>query len=403
MSGYHTKDAYEARLRQRKANRQAPHPFRVFFHVSCMPGWEPIIREMFRYLEHVGLTEVYGCVIGHGDVAKMAEECGVRYYELGRTQDFLQCEGPTLNRVYEYATQHPHGAVIYLHSKGVSAPNDETKAAWRRIMLVHVAGSWRGHLEAMSEYDAIGCAWQPDRDYPHYSGNFWAARCDWLASLQPPWQYRLSKPADFRYAGNSWRNRMYAEHWLGSAQWHHIHSLLGTGSRIWEPGWQRFHLGPARAFDWTGQEPGPVAPLPRSPEAVAVFDHRNIAVGAPGHVYNGSSVRWQDGRLLAVRVGGQITRSSIFLARLDESYQPTGDCRRLRFDHPDCAHSQEDPRLFWNRGELCISFTGTRFDQNTLTSNVLYARLDDRLEVGDIFHPQLPDRRFCVFSLRDTY
>lgn len=394
MSEYHTKAAYEARLRHRRAARTAPHPFRVFCHVSCMPGWEPVGRDLFRYLASVGLDEVYGCVIGQADVAAMAGSYGVRFYELDRTQDFSRCEGPTLNRVYEYAVQNPRGAVLYLHTKGASAPADPVKANWRRLMLTHLVGSWRGHLEALSEYDAVGCAWQPDRDFPHYSGNFWLARCDWLARLQPPWEYRLARPPTFRYAGHSWRERMYAEHWLGSQPWHHIMSLLGTGTSIWEPGWQRLRLGSVAGFDWDGTSSDSDPPMSRPAEALAVFDHRTVAVGAPGHVYNGASILWQGGRVLAVRVGGQITRSSIFLARLEADYRPTGDCRKLDLVHPDCAHSQEDPRLFWHAGRPHLSFTGTRMDNGQLISNVLHAPLDDRLEPTAVYHPQVPGRTF---------
>jgi len=79
--------------------------------------------------------------------------------------------------------------------------------------------------------DMIGVGWMNYMHYPHFCGNFWMARCDWVKNLINPRQYRNNGGPNFWM--HPWE-RMHAEMWLGSIGYHTIESLCGTDCRLWE-------------------------------------------------------------------------------------------------------------------------------------------------------------------------
>lgn len=228
---YHSLEAMELRRQYRTALPAIPSPHAVFFHLSLMPGWESVVAEQFALLGHVGLDAVRGCIIAKPGpdadrCVRAALRFGVRLDVLSVTEDFGLYEGPTLDALHAWATENPGGAVTYLHTKGASNPGNGHKAHWRRVMMRHVVADWRPNLEKLSLHDVSGAAWHAGNGHPHFCGNFWNARCDWLRSLQAPAEYRLSRP-DFVWGGvHSWQKRMYVETWLGSKRSLIVHDHL---------------------------------------------------------------------------------------------------------------------------------------------------------------------------------
>lgn len=378
----------EAEFRRRRAATMPIGPLRVFYHISCMAGWEDSVTETFRLLAHAGIRDVYGVVIGSPKIVELARSLGVNYHLLGISSDFSLCERPTLEHVGKYARANPDAATLYMHSKGVSRPTDAIKIKWRRLMQKHLVLPWDANHRALTEYDMVGCFWQRSRDYPHFAGNFWMARNDWLASLQEINAYRDSRP-DFLWAHQSWRGRMYCESWAGSAPWHHIKSLLGFDGKPWDEKWLSGHSEAIPGFTW-----GPTPPVERKGHAHAVrFDRDNLASPTGEHLCNGSILPYQDGYLLACRSGRENYPSRILVSRLDGNMRPTGDCRKLALSHPACSYSQEDPRLFMRGGQLHVSFTGTEHVGGELVSNCLYARLNDAMGTEALWHPAITNRQ----------
>ena len=149
---------------------------------------------------------------------------------LGHSRNMTDYETPTLQMLWEWCAVNPQGAVLYLHTKGVSAPHDRNKTAWRKLMMHYVVSKVENNLRTLEVADIVGVDWQNDRRYPHFSGNFWMARADWINSLKSPQAYRdQGGPV---YAGHPWA-RMHAELWLGSAPYHHVESLCCTDTVLW--------------------------------------------------------------------------------------------------------------------------------------------------------------------------
>lgn len=261
MSAYHNAEAFHARMEQRRVSPRPLAGHAVFYHAALMPGWDYIVAEQLGYLAAVGLPAVKAWLAGApGDrerALRIAAHYGVAVEVLGTSDGWAECEGPTLGALHAWAAAHPGHAVFYHHTKGVSAPEDRHKQRWRRVMMKHVVADWRQNLVRLQQADVLGCAWQESPDYPHFCGNFWAARCDWLLHLRPPAEYRLSRP-DFRWAVHSWRDRMYCETWLGSEAWHHVDERLSKSLPLWSNRvWEFDDRVPEFDFDkplWTGRE-----------------------------------------------------------------------------------------------------------------------------------------------------
>lgn len=256
---YHTREAFEARMASRRANPVRPDPVRFFYHAALMPGWRAVVGEQLRVLAASGVDRVVSYVLGSAadrdEFVAAAAARGVAVELAGHAEDFGLCEGPTIVALYKWARDNPSGASFYFHTKGVSVPHDAHKRQWRRVMGRYVVAEWRRNLDELAVADVLGCAWQPSRDYPHFCGNFWAARNDWLANLPDPEAYPKSRP-DFRWAGtHSWRKRMWCETWLGSAPWHHVRDRIGHGVALWADAvWG--YPGTVHGVDYADTAPG---------------------------------------------------------------------------------------------------------------------------------------------------
>lgn len=98
-------------------------------------------------------------------------------------------EDVTLRKVRSWCLGNPDWAVLYVHTKGAYHPwpqNDQ----WRERMTGELLGNWRAHVQALECHDTSGQFWRSPEDEPgevpwgpHYAGNFWWARSEYLARL----------------------------------------------------------------------------------------------------------------------------------------------------------------------------------------------------------------------------
>lgn len=125
-------------------------------------------------------------------------------------------EQVTLRPLHRYAEQRP-GGIMYAHTKGASNPSSWAHQ-WRASMTSLVVRRWRELSALLADFDIIGAHWLTPTDYPDslitpfFGGNFWMARCGYLARLPPVGHERAD-----------------AEGWIG----------LGSAPRVLDlkPGW----------------------------------------------------------------------------------------------------------------------------------------------------------------------
>ena len=108
---------------------------------------------------------------------------------LFHSEDLSLSEVPILNLLID-ASQTEDFRVLYLHTKGVTKPDNRNVADWLDYMLYFNVHLYRFALQALEYNDCCGVNYQ-DR---HYSGNFWWSKSEYIRDLD-----KLSLSADRDY------------------------------------------------------------------------------------------------------------------------------------------------------------------------------------------------------------
>lgn len=104
-------------------------------------------------------------------------------------------ESETLNLLREFSIKNPNGNILYLHSKGVTNPRHNRRnsvQSWVDCMEYFLIEEYIECLNCLKEYETCGINYVQFNDWSHrkfkfshtshYSGNFWWARCCYLAN-----------------------------------------------------------------------------------------------------------------------------------------------------------------------------------------------------------------------------
>jgi hypothetical protein len=191
-------------------------------------AWKPVVSEQLALLREVGLSQVRATHVGQGLDWFRAEagRCGIDL-ELVRAdtntdhyETFALAEVERLAK--EDRTDLP---ILYLHTKGVSAPHHLGKIKWRKVMEHHSVREWRRNLRALADHDCVGVDWVEGVGHScgHFCGNFWIATADWIRRLPSFWDYHDSRE----------RVRFSCESWIGSNHAARPCSLVCRNQTLW--------------------------------------------------------------------------------------------------------------------------------------------------------------------------
>lgn len=132
------------------------------------------------------------------------------YNESATTLHVANSERTTLQPLWEWCAARPHALVAYVHDKGTrtsAAENPERYLRqwdWRRLHEYFVLEVPEGCFTHLLDegYDTCGANLRLD-PFVHFSGNFWWARCAYIAQLEAPATYREG-------------DELAPERWIGS-------------------------------------------------------------------------------------------------------------------------------------------------------------------------------------------
>jgi hypothetical protein len=229
-------------------------PIVVVYHVAGMGDWHEVCAEQLRLLRDCGLGDQVRCTYLGDDVdwlKREAAKCRVSLVMVDVDQNIHHFETRAILEVERLCkVERIDTPVLYMHTKGVSAPGHAGKLLWRRAMEEHVVRRWRTNLKYIADgagYDAVGLNWH-QRGTQHFSGNFWIARPDWIRRLP-----------DFTQYHHALRLQRYScEMWIGAQQWCRAYSLGCADLASWDnaattqtfmppdgevPGMKRLNLG----------------------------------------------------------------------------------------------------------------------------------------------------------------
>lgn len=131
-------------------------------------------------INHV--DKVFLCYVGK----EPAVNYGDKYENLHLSKHMNEYEFPTLNHLRSYCLDNSC-KVLYLHTKGVSTPNNQCIEDWRNYMLYFTVEGFKKCLIMLDDYDTCGVDLRGE-PVLHYSGNFWWANSNHISSLPLPKQ-----------------------------------------------------------------------------------------------------------------------------------------------------------------------------------------------------------------------
>ncbi len=210
--------------------------------MATIENWKQILSEQIELIHASGLGRC-----AHIDYCKVGEG----KYNLDfamELPDLEEFEFPTLMCLYDNSNKD--GYCFYIHLKGVS----KTQKHWEQYKdvyedfaglknlecLVYNEKMWRKYLEyfiiekykdciaALEDHDLVGVEWR-EKPYPHFCGNFWWAKNDYVRKLSSPVAFRLSQKGYFDILKS---DRSLAEFWIGSGN-PRVKVLHNTGENLY--------------------------------------------------------------------------------------------------------------------------------------------------------------------------
>lgn len=201
----------------------------IVYHIASMGDWKTIIEHHFKILQSVGLNDFLVNITHVGPItdSKWIEKAAKNYNIsicIHQRDDNIKHYETFAMLLIERMAKETEQPFLYFHTKGVSASWHSGKNNWRKLMEREILVPWRNHLQILESnvYDAIGVNWCQWND-PHFSGNFWMARADWIRKLPDFVTYHHSKNLE----------RTSCEFWIGSAQGIRPKTLCCSGHQMW--------------------------------------------------------------------------------------------------------------------------------------------------------------------------
>lgn len=190
-------------------------------HVATHGRWEQVVAEQLARIRSSGLydrmTRLFVGVVGPS--CQSFSPADEKIEVVHRSPDLQEYEFPTLNYVRSFC-QSNDGFVFYIHTKGIFR-DTEMSTDWRRYMEYFLIERHEDCLGILAHSDVCGVNWQLV-PWPHFSGNFWWARAQYVATLPA---LDTSEPV---VAGWNLGERHHCERWVCSGPEVRVSSLHQT-------------------------------------------------------------------------------------------------------------------------------------------------------------------------------
>ena len=167
-------------------------PIYIFIHL-CNYGdnWKTIISSQITQIIKSGLYAkceqiFYGCSCDNcEEELKIFLNNYKKLIKLPAQPNYVH-ENMTINCLLEFSKQQTENVhILYLHSKGVTGRSVHQNY-WRDYMMNYNVNMWEVCVNLLNnDYNTVGVNHKKlvFRDIPHYSGNFWWGRSDYIKKL----------------------------------------------------------------------------------------------------------------------------------------------------------------------------------------------------------------------------
>jgi hypothetical protein len=169
---------------------------KIFWHVNELGGWNHVMDQQWDLINSSGLrdaaSEINMCLNGQPWTftnwlqSKNTNDPEGKIKLVSLNKDAAYHEWPTLMYMLQQAREASEPYYIcYIHLKGLLRYGDPNVGDWRDFMNWATIEQWRDNVEALDKgADAVGTNYNTT-PWPHFAGNFWWARSEYIAKLQP--------------------------------------------------------------------------------------------------------------------------------------------------------------------------------------------------------------------------
>lgn len=165
-------------------------PLRILYHCCALNHWESVVRDQCARIIFSGLydkVDAIHCVC----VGPEARRCAAVLQRFGFKFRVEACapedkSGERISLRHIPTLVQPEDLVFYIHTKGVTkVPPSESVYWWNFYMEYFLVRQHARCTDLLATSDVVGLDFYAE-SMPHFSGNFWWARGDYLLSLTPP-------------------------------------------------------------------------------------------------------------------------------------------------------------------------------------------------------------------------
>ena len=159
----------------------------IFYHLYQTELSGLIYQQQMHRLYASGLMDacefIHIGIVGEHELFSRPKKSQVLY-----NKRLTKDEGETVESVYRFCKLNPDYKVLFFHAKGASRQFVPQLHAWRMFLEYIVIDRWKECIKKLKTYDAVGAKLRMHPS-PHFSGNFWWANADYVATLDESFLY----------------------------------------------------------------------------------------------------------------------------------------------------------------------------------------------------------------------
>lgn len=158
-------------------------PSVIYFHIATIGKYQEIFDEIYSQIVESNLIDKINfinlCVVGEGELIVPPHK-KIKIYKDSCVESG---EFFTLNLIKVFSDSvDKNYKILYLHTKGVTTPNNLCIDDWRQYMTYFNVNQYQRCFDILEEYDSCGVDLVSEPAI-HYSGNFWWANSSYIKKL----------------------------------------------------------------------------------------------------------------------------------------------------------------------------------------------------------------------------
>lgn len=158
----------------------------IFIHIATINNYKFIVDDFMNKIETSGLinevSEINLCISGLENISTNYFNINNFKYKISYNGSLDQFEFPTLNKLKDYCKNNINDYVLYIHTKGISDPDNLCISDWRNYMTYFLIEKYKECFLTLENFETCGVDYHLEPS-PHYSGNFWWAKASHINNL----------------------------------------------------------------------------------------------------------------------------------------------------------------------------------------------------------------------------